>query len=294
MLRKLFLPFACAALSVAVLWMITASAEKSARQRYGESAKAFKNSLQGERFETIADLPPGAIWERIHRNQDPLGNTALTRFQETALASRVHAFLNAYSSADFDAFARFRYGSITNESSLGDLFLEELRSPYSSFALPVDLALRSAQRTTGLTNIASMSLPQLLQLNYELKMEVATRSGTLTCSNCVEAVSLASIRVRAVRQTNAFLSCEPMMAHSKSFGSRKIQHQPYVLKPSVEDLLQDQKEVFSAWVYLMARSREGQNPIPLIVNFYWVPDLGAWYPIEIARSNSSYPVSFAF
>ena len=85
-----------------------------------------------------------------------------------------------------------------------------------------------------------------------------------------------------------------MMAHVKSFGSWKIQHQPYVLKPAAEELLQDQKELLSAWVYLMARSREGQNPIPLIVNFYWVPDLGVWYPIEIARSNSSYPVSFPF
>lgn len=294
MLKKLLIPLLCALASVAVLWKITGSAENTARQRYTEKAVQFKEGVLAETFTPVDAVTPRILGEMVNKNVDPLGNVALTAPQKAELVKSLQLFLKAYAQSDYETYAVFRYGNKPNEGTLGDIFLDELRNPYTSFGLPTDLALQAAQRITGTTNPASMSIDQLLRLHYELKKQTAISSKTLTCSNCVEALNISSIQVRAMRQVSEFLSCETMLEHSRGFGSFLIQHQPYVLKPSTEDILHEKGELVSAWVYIMLRSREAQNPIPIIVNFYWVPAQSVWSPVEIARSNSSYPITFLF
>ena len=223
-------------------------------------------------------------------NEAPIEISTFTEDQREKLAMRIKSFLQAYHTGSFEDFRAFRYPA---NLSLSKYFIEELNAPYENFALPRAQIDEIASKFNSSSPVSNWVLETRLELNYRVKAALAKHSRTLICTNCFESVALDAIKVCAWERTN-FHSAEIMFEGNPVFGSRSWQAQQYTILPSIEDVVRKEGHVLFAWVYMLVKLKDDDHVTPLVISVYWVSDYDDWMPIEIIRSNSSYPMKFIF
>ena len=261
----------------------------SAASAIEAGGEAFERSiLENYKFTAITNLQVEELQKAIHSQ-----GKELSVVEEESLTRRLHLFLRAYHSGAFDDVKEFRFPLGVTDASLSKYFIEELNTPYETFPLNSNRMVSIASQFGDSQNVVQWPLLRRLELNYCLKTNVASSGKTLTCISCLDALALGAIKVKVLEEKD-YRSAEGMFVGNPEYGSMTSQAQLYILNPSIDDVVRSNGQVKFAWVYLLMRLNEGNHIAPVVLNLYWVPKENVWLPIQIIRSNSSYPTRFLF